>query len=209
VRKTRPARNPLEPISSMVSLLTALAVAFPLLSLLVHQQAWGNGPVCTSVSDDSIPTQAYRIAVSGLARGSQATIGNVIMCADQPSASLRLAGLLVSWPSSILFLGFLVQIRGLLKAAARPGGLYSPVTARRLRLLGWLLTSGALVAGIIESAARTAIFLGQIRYPGLNWFEPGQWQLSLGTLLLGLALITIARVTGVGATMREELDATI
>jgi hypothetical protein len=78
-----------------------------------------------------------------------------------------------------------------------------------VRRLGWFLTIGALVAGVIQTVANVTIFLSQIHYPGLNWFEPDQLHLSASTLLAGLALITVARVMKVGVSMREELDVTV
>jgi Protein of unknown function (DUF2975) len=206
------SRSPLEPISTTVGIITALVAVFMILSLLLPQQTWGNGPVCTSVSFLSVPgpqTQAYHVAVSGLASGSQATINDVAVCADHPGTALRLAGLLMSWPSLVLLLGALALVRRLLKAAGRPGGLYALDTARRVRFLGWFLAAGALAAGGVESVAQTAVLTGQIHYPGINWFSPDQWHLSAGALLVGLALITLARVMRIGVTMREELDATV
>jgi Protein of unknown function (DUF2975) len=83
------------------------------------------------------------------------------------------------------------------------------VTAARLRALGWLLIAGGLAASITESAARLAIFTRLVRYPGLGWADPGQVTFSVTTLLIGLALVTAARIMRQGARMREELDATI
>jgi hypothetical protein len=48
-----------------------------------------------------------------------------------------------------------------------------------------------------------------IRYPGLGWFEPGQISFSFTTLIVGLALITVARVMSLGVKMREELDVVV
>lgn len=208
MRRTRPPRNPLEPIASTIGYLTALTVTVLLLSLLVHQAAWGNGPVCTSATADGIPLRIYRVAVEGQVRGSQATIGTVNLCVNHPGTWLRVSGLLATWPPGILWLGFLLQASGLLRIAARPGGLYSLATAARVRRLGWFLTAGALAAGVIQTVANMTIFLSQIHYPGLNW-EPGKLHLSVATLLAGLALITVARVMRIGVTMREELDVTI
>ena len=209
MRRTRPPRNPLEPIASTVGCLIGLAVLLLLLSLLVHQASWGEGPVCTSVPADGIPLRISGLAVPGQVRGSQATVQTVQLCVNHPGTRLRLAGLLASWPSGILWLGFLVQAYRLLTIASRPGGLYSLATAARVRRLGWFLTAGALAAGVMETAANMAIFLSQVHAPGLNWFEPDKLHLSVATLLAGLALITLARVMRVGVTMREELDVTV
>jgi len=109
VRRTRPPRNPLEPIASTVGCLIGLTVLLLLLSLLVHQASWGDGPVCTSVPADGIPLRISGLAVPGQVRGSQATVQTVQLCVNHPGTRLRLAGLLASWPSGILWLGFLVQ----------------------------------------------------------------------------------------------------
>ena len=113
------------------------------------------------------------------------------------------------WPYLVLWLVFLWRLHGLLKAAALPGGLYSPATASRLRMLGWLLTLAGLAASIIESAAKIMIFIRLVDYPGLGWFEPAQINFSFTTLITGLTLITVARVMILGVKMREELDVTV
>jgi hypothetical protein len=143
----------------------------------------------------------------GVAKGSEAVGSNAIsVCADHPDGALRMAGMLMSLPSLVLFLSFLVLIRRLLKAAGRPGALYSPDPARRLRVLGWYLTVGAVAAGIIETAAEGAAVADQT---SLSWFNPSEFHLSVPALLVGLGLITVATVVRIGVTMREDLDGTV
>ena len=48
-----------------------------------------------------------------------------------------------------------------------------------------------------------------VRLGALGWFEPAQVNFSFTTLIIGLALVTAARVMRQGVTMREELDVTI
>ena len=85
----------------------------------------------------------------------------------------------------------------------------SLATASRLRRLGWLLTLGGLAVSIIQSSARIVIFTRLVRSPGLGWFEPGQISFSFTTFMIGLTLITVARVMSLGVKMREELDVTV
>jgi len=210
VRESRPQRNPLEPIATTVGWVTALAVGLLLLSLLVHQAAWGNGPVCTTVSGTDAGIFSGPIRLPGVASAAHASLASAAICADHPTAALRVAGLLAVWPYTVLWLIFLWRLRGLLKAAALPGGLYSPATAARLRMLGWLLTLGGLAASIIESAAKIMIFTRLVDFPGLGgWYQPGQVSFSITTLITGLTLITAARVMVLGVKMRDELDATV
>ena len=209
MNETRPARNTLEPIATTVGCAIALLVALLLLSLLIPQASWGNGPVCTSVSSNDASIFSGPASVPGVAPGSHASLGSIDICANSPTSALRAAGLLVAWPYTVLWLVFLFRLNGLLKAASLPGGLYSPVTASRLRVLGWLLALGGLAASIIESAAKITVFTRLVRYPGLGWFEPAQISFSFTTLITGLTLITVARVMSRGAKMREELDGTV
>ena len=209
MRKNRDQKNPLEPITTAVGWMTTLLVGFLLLSLLVHQQAWGNGPVCASVSSNDASLFGGPGSVAGVAPGGHATLGAVNICASHPSAGLLLAGALVTWPYLVLWLVFLVQFRRLLTVAARPGALYAPATAARLRDLGRLLAGGGLVAGAVETAASFFVFGQVIRYPGLGWFSFGQVKFSVVTLIVGLALTTAARVMRQGVRMREELDVVV
>jgi hypothetical protein len=209
VRKSSSSANPLEPVASAVGCATSLLIVVILLSLLVHQASWGNGPVCASL-EANLGGLAYgKVSVLGLTAGSKASLTSVAICSDNPTAALRLAGLLAAWPYTILWGIFLFRMRGLLKAASQPGELYSAATAAQLRGLGWLMTGGGVVAGIIGSSARVFIFTRLVHYPGIGWFEPGQFDFSFWILIVGLVLITVARVMRLGVTMREELDVTV
>jgi hypothetical protein len=209
VHDLRLSRNPLEPISTAVGCTTRLLVAALVLGLFIHQAAWGNGPVCTTVSPNDASIFSEPISLPGVATAAHASLSGASICADHPTAVLRAAGLLMAWPYILLWLVFLWRLRGLLKAAAEPGGLYSPATASRLRMLGWLLTLGGVAASIIVSVARIVVFTRLVDYPGLGWFEPHQVSFSFTALITGLTLITVARVMTLGVKMREELDVTV
>jgi hypothetical protein len=210
MRELRPPRNPLEPIATTVGCAIPLLLVVLVLSLFVHQAAWGNGPVCATVSaNDASIFEGGPVSLPGVASGAHASLASAVICTDHPTAALRAAGQLAVWPYLVLWLVFLWRLRGLLKAAALPGGLYSPATASRLRMLGWLLTAGGLAASAIESAAKIMIFTRVVDFPGLSWFEPAQISFSFTTLITGLTLITVARVMILGVKMREELDVTV
>jgi hypothetical protein len=209
VRKASSSPSPLEPIATAVGCLTGLFVVVILLSLFVHQAAWGNGPVCSTVSANDASLFSGPVSVRGLAAGTKAALNTINICTSHPSAALRLAGQAAAWPYTILWGIFLFRLRHLFKSASQPGMLYSVETAVRLRGTGWLMTGGGVAASAVASVAKIFIFSRLVHYPGLGWFAPWQVDFSVWTLIIGLALLSVARIMRLGATMREELDVTI
>jgi hypothetical protein len=216
VRKNRPARDPLDPIRTVVGSLLILIIGGFVVSFLsgfmsVHTELFGGGPVCTTEGSGGLLWKSGRLpvvpAIDGLARGVKATAANVIFCANSPDLSLRLTGLLTAWPTAILWLVFLLRLHGLMKAASRPGGLYLPVTATRLHALGWIMTAGAVAVAGLQSAANKIIAGRLVPGSGYGWFD--HVTLPYAAFFVGLALLTIARVMRLGAAMREELDVTV
>jgi hypothetical protein len=206
VSKSAASTNPVEPIATAVGCVTGLFVAVMLLSLLVRQASWGNGPVCSTVTPNDASLFGGPVSVPGLAAGIKASLASIDICANHPTSALRLAGLMAAWPYTILWGTFLFRLRRVLKVASQPGWLYSAETASRLRSIGWLMTGGGIGASVITSVAQIFIFTRLVHYPGLGWFEPWQIDFSVWTLIIGLALITVARIMRRGVTMREELD---
>ena len=87
-----------------------------------------------------------------------------------------------------------------------------PVTCEgtaRLRWLGWFLFAGSLATAAIESSAQTAVFLSAVHYPGLGWYEPQEWHLPIGYVLLGVALISVAGVMRAAAFRGDETRVTV
>lgn len=210
--RPRPLRNPLEPVSTAVDVITGLAVLLLILGGLTEPQpALGEGPVCTKLPILYGPSAsaAATAKLVGVAPGSHAVSNAAFaVCTDHPDALLRLAGILMALPPLVLFLGALWLLRRLLRSAGRPGKLYSLDTARRLRFLGWYLTGGAIAAAVIESAASGVAMAQQTAY--ISW-APSNVSLTglLFLLAAGLAVLTLGRVMRIGVGMRDDLDGTI
>jgi hypothetical protein len=75
-----------------------------------------------------------------------------------------------------------------------------------LRFLGWYLAGGAVLAGIIESLASGVVLAQQTS--GVAW-SPTELRFPWFAFLVGLGVITCARVMRIGVTMREDLDGTV
>jgi hypothetical protein len=208
---TRAVRSPLEPITTGVGCLTDLTIVLLIIGVLTRPQpALGGGPVCTTVPVDSGPGDPVShqwVRMLGVAHGSHAISASTLsVCANHPDAFLRTTGMLMSMPLLVLFLSSLWLLRRFLKAAARPGRLYSLDSARRLRFLGWYLAGGAVLVGIIESVASGVVLAQQTT--GVAW-GPTELRFPWFAFLVGLGVITCARVMRIGVTMREDLDGTV
>lgn len=210
VRKDRGHAEPVEPIATVLGVLLALLASYLLFNVLFGERLFA-GTACTTVPAVGIPygRRPPVLGLRGVAPGSQVDLSSLQLCVAHPGAALRLAFLLAALPGVLVLVVFLVRLRGLLLVAGQPGILYSAATAARVRWLGWFLFAGSLAAAVIESAAQTAIFLSAVHYPGLDWYEPQLWHLPVGYLVLGVALISIARVMRIGALRREESRVTV
>jgi hypothetical protein len=201
-------RKMLEPMATIVSivlrLLTALATVGLVLSAL--RGTWGGGVVCiadevntTSVADNAFGSPASGAVADAIPR----------YCAENADNTMRFLNQLGEFPTTLLLISSLFLLHRLLTGAAK-NGIYTALTAARLRVLGWWLLAGSLVVAIAETTARTAL-LAELAKP--VEFTPDSWldQFSFPYLavLTALGLLTFARITKAGVTMREDLEGVV
>jgi len=202
----------LEPIASTVRALSVLTTG--VLGLGVLATVFGSGSlfgfgdreVCAA-GQVGVIGASTDATVRGLSTASRAFAGQVELCAQHPSVALRLVGTLTTLPTFLLFLGFLILVHRLIRAA-QTHGIYSSETVRRVRLLGWYVLVGDLVAATVEAIMRGGVFAVQL--PRFGWASGLlTWHASFAVLLAGIGVITFARVMAVGAAMREDLEGTV
>jgi hypothetical protein len=211
--RTRAARNPLEPLTTTVLVVTV--ATFALLAIVGVATVfgsgsilgWGDPEVCIDVPNGTIRTSGVGAEPQGLPANSRAYASTITVCAQEPSTALRIGATLLYLPWVLLFFGFLLLVHRLLRAAAGDG-IYSLGTARRLRFLGWFLLAGGLLAATVEALARGYVLSAQFSY--LDWLSgANQWSVSFPLLLSAIGLITFARVMRIGVDMREDLEGTV
>ncbi|MFF1921290.1 hypothetical protein ACFVW8_12035 [Streptomyces sp. NPDC058221] len=196
-------RKLLEPISTVSSvalrLLMALLIAAFILST-VH--GWGNGNIC--VTDWTSNSSS---AARGFVPEPGATAGSVPRyCAENATNTQHILVGIRSLASLILSVGGLFLLNRLLRSATREG-VHTPQTAAGLRLLGWWLLVGSVVAQVIAAIAQTALLatLAQDAHlTGVSWLEV--WNPPYLAVLTGLGILTFARITRSGSKMREDLE---
>jgi hypothetical protein len=88
-------------------------------------------------------------------------------------------------------------------------GVYTTQAARLVLALGWWLLAGGLVATVAEAFARVNL-LSQLVTWNVDWGQwPVAWTVSWPVALIGLGLITFARIMRISAGMRADLEGTV
>ncbi len=200
-------RKMLEPMATVVSIIlrTLLALLTAGLVYSAVQGSWGDVIVC--VTDDATTSST---TTEAFAPENGAQVDSIPRyCAEAPGAHLRLLNELGELPSTSLLISGLFLLHRLLQGAARDG-VYTTRTASRLRLLGWWLLVGSLVVEITEANARAAL-LAQLaqtaEFSAGTWL--GLWTPPYLAALTGLGLLTFARITRAGTSMREDLEGVV
>ena len=186
----------------LAELQTALAVGMVIATAGVLLSAG------TAAVGDSVTFAVPAGSVGGLAdvRGSLRPNvavdagGLVDVAVAGPSAGQRVLSALTGLPSYVVGLVLLGLLWHTVRAARRTGP-FSPVLARRLRLLGVVALAGGLIADVIETVA--TFLASETVFDG---FLSASYAYSWWWLLLGLGFLAIAELIGRGATMRAELD---
>ncbi|GAA2783035.1 hypothetical protein GCM10010521_72110 [Streptomyces rameus] len=194
----------LEPMATVVSI--ALRVVLALVATGVVLSAvhggWAGTTIC--ITDDS--SSSSHETVGALAPEQGAQIGWIpYYCADRPDAHLRLLHELGQLPSMLLLISSLFLLDRLLQGAAREG-VYTERTASRLRALGWWLLAGSVIVEIIQANAKAALLAELAKDAHFTvgaWLN--MWSAPYLAILTALGLLTFARITRAGASMREDL----
>lgn len=216
------AKNPLEPLATVVSVafrLTVLAAAVRVIWALLGEGplfGWGNdgGPsgspvgVCLTAKNELLLRTSGTLSHSGMTSGVHASMDTASVCVAHPTAGQSLAAALTQLPTALLFLGAFYLAQRLTRSAARDG-VYTTQIARLMLMLGWWLLAGEITATVIEAVARISLLRGLVTWnvDSGQWFTA--WYLSWPVLLIGLSLITFARIMRLGVGMREDLEGTV
>ena len=132
-------------------------------------------------------------------------------CALHPGFGQRLLYSLMTVPEVLLWGGILLLLWRLLVLARRDG----PFTARvagAMRVLGWYIIAGAVLAAAIEQLSMVLLFSSLVTPPpeGLDSVAFAALRALVPVpALAGAALLTFARIVRLGAAMDDELQGTV
>jgi hypothetical protein len=136
---------------------------------------------------------------------------NLRACTGHPTIGQRLLETLTTVPTALLYGCILLLLWRIIRTAQRDG----PFTLRgaaMMRLLGWLVMVGAVAVAVIQQLASGILINSMLtraaESPG-SAIGSGLFALLPVPLLAGAALITFARIIRLGASMDDELKATV
>jgi hypothetical protein len=134
------------------------------------------------------------------------------VCVLNATGRQRALAYLGSAPSTLYKLAVFVLVAWLLLVARRKGP-FAPRVHRMLVVLGWFVIAGSAVASFAHGVAGTYFLVSAVTVPVPVKADviSALYDAVLGSpvLLVGCALLTLARIMRAGALMRDDLEGTV
>ncbi|ACZ85995.1 DUF2975 domain-containing protein [Streptosporangium roseum] len=173
---------------------------------------FGDAGVCVSGVDAGLPAGDREIdAIGALTSGVTPYVTEIKVCSDRPTIPQRVLVTLATLPVHVVYAGLLVGLWRITYRARRTG-VFDPMVGRRLGRLGKAVAWSAIPAVLIGEVARLQ-FIEIVKSDIFPFGDDslGTRALSIlffgkfpfGTLLTGLALITLGRIFLYGSRLEE------
>jgi hypothetical protein len=199
-------KSPLEPMATgapvALGLFIALTVAAVATTILGSGSLFGVGGSTACAVDPGLSIGG--VLADRAAPGVSTVATEVRFCVGHPDAGQMVWQALTMIPGYVLAAGALFIVWQLLRRAGRHG-IYTLAAAHSLRLLGWWLTIGGILAPAIEEVA------GNQLLRTLTTTEPTLRlpDISPSILLVGLGVLTFTRIMLTSVQMHEDLEGTV
>jgi hypothetical protein len=215
--RNRKLTEPLESTSLVFGLVFAAALILGAVATLVGTgtlAGLGHAQVCVSdpnVSGDSGAGPFTGVYAAKPGAHLQPPTAPLAACVLHPGFGQHLLYSLMTIPQVLLWGGILLLLWRLL-VIARRWGPFTVRVASGMRVLGWYIIAGSVLAAAIEQLA-TVLLLGSLVAPR----PEGTGSVTVAALrglvpvpaLAGAALLTFARIVRLGAAMDDEIQGTV
>jgi hypothetical protein len=175
--------------------------------------AGGWQPVCADANINGMSLNGNGPTLVG-APGTTSVSGPsnpLSVCVTNATGGQRALAYLGSAPPTVLKLAVFVLVAWLLLVARRKGP-FAPRVHRMLVVLGWLVIAGSAVASLAHDVAG-AYFLASavtVPVPVKDDVLSALYDAVLGApVLVGCAVLTLARIMRAGSLMRDDLEGTV
>ena len=218
--ESRPARDPFGPLETVVGAalgMVGVSLALVLVAAVVGlvsdaDSRWsfatiGDPEACALVSNEAVPA-ATDVPQSDLRRGSARAIAEQVdVCLTRPTPVQKVASTLTPVGDVVFGVGALLLLRRSIRTA-RDDGLFGLRFAGRVRELGWFVLLMSLLWPFVAAAGRGVVLAAAVR--DTSWtrtlYEPG---ISWGFVVVGVGVVTVARVLRRAVVLQEDVDETV
>ena len=226
--KNRPSRDPFGPIERVVTMLLSLMGAGLILFVLVagfqlvtsgHTSVSfatvGDEETCVAAGDGSVPTYFAdgsgfhaQEGIVGLKRSdAYDRVDGWTVCLKDANAWQWTAARVEPITQFVFIAVALLLIRRTIQGA-RLAGMFSTETARRTRHLGWFLLLGTVIGSLLSAAGRGVVISAAVRH--ISWArELTHPHVSVLLVVVGLGILSFARILRLAVPLQEEVDATV
>jgi Protein of unknown function (DUF2975) len=195
----------------IASLVVAALLTSPWTKSSIDFYGFTAGPACASVPLNGLSETGGGSTIANLRPQTSAGTGRqVSLCASHPTFGQRTLVTLTQAPAAVLYLAILLLLWQLIRAIRRDGP-FADLVARRLRFLAWFILAGSAAVAAGQSMAQSA-FASTIVTDPVPAASNVTGALTDGLVLpvlITCGLLTLARVIGVGARMRDDLAGTV
>jgi hypothetical protein len=212
--------DPLGPYEAAVTFLSAmvlLLVAFTIpLAIFGRASIVGIGETeaCAVMQPDAVPYGERDVAgqegasfIPGLRPDARFSVHELEVCDEHPSLPVKMLSIAGSAAPLLLLIGFLALSRRLIRHARR-SGMFTTSVAARTQALGWFLLLGSLVVEVVRATANGVVASNAVR--GLGWGTGFRhFDIPVVLVVVGLGIITVARVLLRAVVLQDDHDATI
>lgn len=169
----------------------------------------GSAPVCANVDLNGIGLNGDSPTLVGMRPGATIGVPNPISeCVLHATAGQRALVFLASAPHSLFYLVSFALVAWLLLIARREGP-FVPRVHRLLRVLGWFLLAGSVVVAVSRNLANAYFLASTVTVP-VPIAADAMSTAALGVpLLIGCALLTLARIMRAASRMSADLEGTV
>jgi hypothetical protein len=151
--------------------------------------------------------QDPRGAVPGLEPDARWYTSEITACVEDPSLGLRLAASLGGLAELVTFLGSLVLVRRVI-GHARRSGLFAEGVSARVLALGRFLVVAAPVSAFLARLGDHLVLDAAVA--GELWFSHLlDWDFPWTVFIIGVGLVSTARVIGYARELQDDVDRTI
>jgi hypothetical protein len=217
ITERRNLTEPLESVARFFLTLTAIAVVGVIgLTVFGSGSVFGigrNATVCVTQPFTTYSSSDWHVSsfdIHNRPGNSLQINGTLQACADHPGLGQHVLYSLSELPATLLWVGVLLLIWQLI-AAARREGPFTPKVAASMRRLGWFVLAGTVVAALLHEFAVDELLVSMARLPQpfISMIFGPLRALVPVPILAGAALLTFARIIGLGTEMDEEIKGTV